>query len=137
MSETSEDFTLEVAGETSTILESASRSQIYVTMVFMRSNKSGLHNSLPPFVDDENNTHERDIYKLWKAGLTNGCSGGAHPRYCPGRGLTRAEMAAFLRRAFNLPATSRNYFSDTRNAWYTNDVNALAADRWPLFWTGL
>lgn len=42
------------------------------------------------------------IEQLYAEGITSGCA--TSPlRYCPGNGVTRAEMAVFLSRAFNLP----------------------------------
>jgi hypothetical protein len=40
------------------------------------------------------------IEQLASEGITAGCGGG---NYCPGNSVTRAEMAVFLVRAFNLP----------------------------------
>jgi hypothetical protein len=58
---------------------------------------------LPPattdyFTDDRGNTHEANINRLRAAGITSGCGGGT--KYCPAANVTRAQMAAFLRRAF-------------------------------------
>ena len=50
------------------------------------------------FTDDELSVHEADINRIAAAGLTNGCGPG---RYCPHVALTRAQMAAFLYRAFS------------------------------------
>jgi hypothetical protein len=44
-------------------------------------------------------THAAGIEAIARAGITNGCGGG---RYCPDRPVTRAEMASFLVRAFDL-----------------------------------
>ncbi|MCC5947076.1 MAG: S-layer homology domain-containing protein [Nitriliruptoraceae bacterium] len=44
-------------------------------------------------------THAGAIEAISRAGLTNGCGSG---RYCPDRNVTRAEMASFLVRAFDL-----------------------------------
>ena len=57
---------------------------------------------LPPaasdhFTDDETSTYEPYINRVAEAGITGGCGGG---KYCPLRNVTRGEMAAFLRRAF-------------------------------------
>jgi len=40
------------------------------------------------------------IKQLAAEGITTGCSGG---NYCPDNNVTRAEMAVFLVRTFNLP----------------------------------
>jgi hypothetical protein len=39
------------------------------------------------------------IEQLYNEGITTGCGGG---NYCPERPVTRAEMAAFIMRAFDL-----------------------------------
>ncbi|MBA4170095.1 MAG: CAP domain-containing protein [Chloroflexi bacterium] len=50
------------------------------------------------FGDDNTSIHEGAINRLAAAGITVGCAGG---RYCPGGTVTREQMAAFLRRAFD------------------------------------
>ena len=56
------------------------------------------------FVDvDPGGVHATAIDALFGAGITVGCS--MEPlRYCPGRAVTRAQMASFLSRALNLAA---------------------------------
>ncbi len=49
------------------------------------------------FRDDERSTHEANINRVARAGLTKGC---APDRYCPEGVLTRGQMAAFLHRTF-------------------------------------
>ena len=49
------------------------------------------------FTDDEGNTHEQKINLVAQAGLTTGCT---PTTYCPTSNVTRGQMAAFLRRAF-------------------------------------
>jgi hypothetical protein len=49
------------------------------------------------FTDDEGNTHESNINRIAQAGITGGC---ATNKYCPSASVTRGQMAAFLRRAF-------------------------------------
>jgi hypothetical protein len=48
------------------------------------------------FTDDEWSIHEPNINRLAASGITGGCSPG---RFCPGRSVTRGQMAAFLHRA--------------------------------------
>ena len=61
--------------------------------------------SLPPattpnyFDDDDGSTYERSIDSLAEAGITGGC---APRRFCPAAPVTRAQMAAFLHRAFGM-----------------------------------
>ncbi len=50
------------------------------------------------FTDDNGNTHEHNIDLVAQAGLTTGCS---PTTYCPTALVTRGQMAAFLRRAFD------------------------------------
>jgi hypothetical protein len=49
------------------------------------------------FDDDDGITGEASINRLAESGITGGCGG---DRYCPGANVTRGQMAAFLRRAF-------------------------------------
>lgn len=58
--------------------------------------------SLPPtstdfFSDDNGSIHEDAINRLAAAGVVSGCGGGG---YCPGWGVSREQMAAFIERAF-------------------------------------
>jgi hypothetical protein len=53
-----------------------------------------------PFADLSSNPHAGDIAAIAAAGVTTGCGASA---YCPHDAVTRAQMAAFLTRAFKLP----------------------------------
>jgi hypothetical protein len=58
---------------------------------------------LPPtatdfFSDDDGSGYEDAINRLAAAGITEGCGDG---RFCPGSWVSRAQMAAFLRRALD------------------------------------
>lgn len=57
------------------------------------------------------NKHESSINRVRAAGIMAGCRNSA-TLYCPTGLVTRAQMATFLSRAFNLPATSHDYFTD-------------------------
>ena len=50
------------------------------------------------FTDDETSIHEGDINALALEGITSGCTGG---HFCPHDPVTRAQMAAFLHRAYD------------------------------------
>jgi hypothetical protein len=50
------------------------------------------------FTDDDGSVFEDDIAKLAAAGITTGCNA-AGTEFCPGKSVTRGQMAAFLRRA--------------------------------------
>ena len=75
------------------------------------------------FTDDNSNSHESDINKLAKAGITVGCSA---TKFCPNQAVTRAQMATFLAKAFHLPAATRDYFNDDNSNSHESDINRLA-----------
>ena len=52
------------------------------------------------FTDDDGSVFESDIDKLATAGVTLGCNPPQNDLYCPDDFVTRAQMAAFLHRAF-------------------------------------
>jgi hypothetical protein len=84
---------------------------------------------LPPasrdyFDDDEASAYEDSINRVAEAGVTGGCE---VRRYCPAMSVTRGQMAAFLVRAFRLPPTTRDYFTDDNKSIFRNDINSLAA----------
>ena len=84
---------------------------------------------LPPatrdyFSDDASSPHQDSINRVAAAGITGGCATG---RYCPTATVTRGQMAAFLVRAFKLPLTSRDYFTDDAKSIFQRDINRLAA----------
>ncbi len=74
------------------------------------------------FTDDEGSTHEANINRLRAAGITAGCGG---TRFCPNGVVTRAQMATFLVRAFDLPATSTDYFTDDEMNPHEANINRL------------
>ena len=85
--------------------------------------------ALPPtavdfFTDDESSIHEADINRVAAAGITSGC---ATNRYCPGADVSRQEMASFLVRAFHVPASTQDSFTDDESSIHEADINALAA----------
>jgi hypothetical protein len=51
------------------------------------------------FTDDNGSVFEDDIDRLGTAGITMGCNPPANDRYCPDAPVSRAQMAAFLRRS--------------------------------------
>jgi M6 family metalloprotease-like protein len=52
---------------------------------------------------DEAHWAVAEIEQLYLAGITKGCATSPELLYCPNTTVTRAEMAAFIERAFNLP----------------------------------
>lgn len=75
------------------------------------------------FTDTTGDTFEDDINRLYAAGITNGC---AADKFCPGKLVTRGEMAAFLVRGFKLPAGGSSPFKDIAGSIFANDIVSLA-----------
>jgi len=103
---------------------------LIVTLVagFALGATPALAEHIPPsgyFTDDDGTVHERNIDALRAAGITKGCNPPANTRFCPSNSVTRAEMATFLVRALNLPATSSDYFADDDGNIHESAINAL------------
>ncbi|MGA9595759.1 MAG: hypothetical protein WBV06_06365, partial [Acidimicrobiia bacterium] len=79
------------------------------------------------FTDDNGSIHESSIEALAAAGITLGCNPPDNDHYCPTTPTTRAQMATFLTRALDLPATSTDYFTDDNSSIHESSINALAA----------
>jgi len=78
------------------------------------------------FTDIEASPFVGDIEAIATAGITMGCNPPENDMYCPGRVVTRAEMAAFLNRAFDLPSGSGSGFTDIAGSVFSDDIEALA-----------
>jgi hypothetical protein len=80
----------------------------------------------PPdaFTDDETSSHEHNINLLAAAGITSGCGPGL---YCPKAVVKRDQMASFLARALDLPATATDYFTDDEVNTHEANINRLRA----------
>jgi hypothetical protein len=63
------------------------------------------------FVDDNHSRYESDIEAIARAGIMTACNAKGD-RFCPKDKVTRADMAVFLVRTFNLTATSGVRFRD-------------------------
>ena len=84
---------------------------------------------LPPggtFLDDDYTPHQGAIEAIAAAGVTRGCKPPINNLFCPNDPVTRGQMAAFLTRALNLPATSETPFTDTTGV-FADSINRLAA----------
>ena len=66
----------------------------------------------------------RDISWALATGISTGCG---VDLFCPNDQVTRAEVATWLVRAFDLPATANDYFSDDETSPNEDDINRLAA----------
>jgi len=78
---------------------------------------------VPPFSDVAGHPFEPDIEWLRLAELTTGCAAG---RFCPSASVTRAQMASFLARGFDLALPVRDYFADDDRSFHQTDINRLA-----------
>jgi hypothetical protein len=75
------------------------------------------------FDDDDGHPFENDINRLAAAGITSGCNTRA---FCPDDPVKRDQMASFLARALDLPATTTDYFTDDAGNIHEKNINALA-----------
>ncbi len=75
------------------------------------------------FTDDEGSVHEAAINRLATAGITTGCEAA---RYCPSGLVTRAQMATFLARAFDLDASGVDWFGDDDRSIHQGSINRVA-----------
>ena len=68
------------------------------------------------------------VQRLAELEVTKGCK--TEPlRFCPDRAVTRAQMATFLVRAFDLEAAEPASFTDTSGNTHETNIDALAAAR--------
>ena len=82
---------------------------------------------LPPggtFQDDDGLASEGYIEAIAAIGVTQGCDTDGH--FCPDSIVTRGQMASFLVRAFAIPPSSVNRFSDDNGSVHEASINAIA-----------
>ena len=84
---------------------------------------------LPPtttdfFTDDDGTMFEASINRLAAAEITTGCT---PTTFCPTATVRRDEMASFLTRAFDLPSTTTDFFTDDTGNIHEININRLAA----------
>jgi spore germination protein YaaH len=77
-----------------------------------------------PFTDIRDSKFALDIVWLADEAITSGCTATA---FCPKGGVTRSQMASFLARFLDLPATSTDYFDDDDANKHESNINRLAA----------
>lgn len=78
------------------------------------------------FNDDNSSVFEGAINRMAEAGITEGCNPPDNTSFCPTRTVTRGEMAAFMARAFTLPVSTANWFSDDNGHTFEGAINRLA-----------
>jgi S-layer homology domain len=76
------------------------------------------------FDDDEASSHEEGINRLAQADIARGCTADS---FCPNEPVTRAQMAAFLARALDLPSVGIDPFTDDDGDVHEAAINALAS----------
>lgn len=89
----------------------------------------GLSSVTPnPFTDvSATNPHRRDIAALAEAGITRGCNPPANTLFCPDAPVTRAQMASFIARAFELDRIPGGRFVDTFDSIHDADIATIAS----------
>jgi glucose/arabinose dehydrogenase len=80
------------------------------------------------FDDDNGSTFESDINAIAEINIARGCNPPSNDRFCPNEPVTRGQMAALLRRAYELPSTSTDHFDDDNGSTFESDINAIAED---------
>lgn len=92
----------------------------------VQSGRLNAENALTAFLDILGNTFESDIKWAAQTGVTKGCNPPANTLFCPDDVVTRGQMAAFIKRHLDLPAASKNHFTDDNGSTFENDINRLA-----------
>jgi hypothetical protein len=79
------------------------------------------------FSDDAGLVFEDDINRLAASGITRGCNPPANDNYCPGKPVTRGQMAAFLVRGYGYTDPGEgNRFADDDGSQFEADIDRLA-----------
>ena len=79
------------------------------------------------FIDIRGSTHRTSIELVAAAGIMEGCgTSDGGDLFCPDLAVSRAEMAAFLSRALELPAATGDFFVDDDGSVYEDAINRLA-----------
>jgi hypothetical protein len=76
------------------------------------------------FDDIAGNEYRGQINAVAAEGLTVGCTSTA---YCPAGQVTREQMATFIQRAFDIPATNLDFFDDDESSPHEAAINAVTA----------
>jgi hypothetical protein len=80
------------------------------------------------FTDDDGSVFEGDIEWLASVGVTKGCNPPANTEFCPADPVTRAQMAAFLVRAFGYAdGAGADQFTDDDGSVFESDIERMAA----------
>ncbi|HEY6608534.1 MAG TPA: S-layer homology domain-containing protein, partial [Candidatus Limnocylindria bacterium] len=74
------------------------------------------------FTDIADNQYRGEINAVAEAELTVGCTS---DEYCPDGLVTREQMATFIVRAFGIPASSEDYYTDDDDSTHERAINAV------------
>jgi parallel beta-helix repeat protein len=85
----------------------------------------GLGSTGSVFIDVAASPFASDIAWLAETGITRGCNPPVNDRFCPDQSVTRGEMAAFLVRALDLPASDAAFVDDDGSV-FEADIARLA-----------
>lgn len=89
------------------------------------SNAVTLIDRSPGCIDDwSGSSFAEHIAWMFTTGITSGC---APELYCTYNPVTREQMAAFLERAFDLPPTPNDYYTDDESSTFEVSINRLTA----------
>ncbi|MDJ0792283.1 MAG: M23 family metallopeptidase [Acidimicrobiia bacterium] len=77
------------------------------------------------FWDDETSVHQANIDIIAELGITRGCNPPSNDRFCPRDSITRGQMAAFIRRMLELPASETDHFADDSESIFAGDIDAI------------
>jgi hypothetical protein len=78
------------------------------------------------FRDDDASVHHADIDAIEETNITKGCNPPLNDRFCPERKITRGELAAFIRRALDLPSSpSTDTYVDDDASEFEGDIESL------------
>lgn len=78
------------------------------------------------FEDTAGHLFEDDVAALAAAGITKGINPPANTRFGPDEYVTRGQVAAFFRRALDLPAVDTDRFRDDDTSIFEADIEAIA-----------
>jgi len=81
------------------------------------------------FIDTASSVHRWSIRALALRDITHGCDSSDGGEFCPNRVATRAEAAAILARALELPADRMDHFTDDDDSRHEAEINAVASAR--------
>lgn len=80
------------------------------------------------FTDDADSIFEDDINAIRAVDITRGCNPPLNDNYCPERGISRAEFATMLTRAYDYAAVEEDFFGDDAGSIHESAINAIAAE---------